>query len=89
MKQVVQTARNIRHAIHDGKIETEIELIFTTVEPRYELGGSRMNAVDQVKTHRFSLCPEAARALSKTLVGYADEAEVEAERLTLASEVQE
>ena len=83
MKQIVQVARNLRYSVNDDRLVPEIELVITTIEPRYELSGTRMNAVDALETHRLFLAPESARMMAENLVSYADEADAQASPLTL------
>jgi hypothetical protein len=76
MKQLITTARNIRHLIHDGKTAPEIEVIIGLSERVAAMHGSDVTLLEACETVRFALVPEAA-----TLIEYADEAEAESELL--------
>jgi hypothetical protein len=81
MKQLITTARNIRHLIHDGKTAPEIEVIIGLSERVAAMHGSDVTLLEACETVRFALVPEAARKVAATLIEYADEAEAESELL--------
>ena len=83
MKQLLTTARNIRHAINDGVLLAEIEIVIGLSERVAKLHGSEVTLLEECETVRFSIGPKAARKVAETLIEYADEADAETERLSL------
>ena len=84
MDTLFMTARNIRHSIHEGKVEPEIEAVLTSYRRDMKfVGGGGVASTERTVTTRLRLSPDAARKFAESLIAWADEAEKEAAMLTL------
>ena len=86
MDSLVAMARNIRHSIVDDCAEPSIELVLTTMERHSRIVGSQLLSVEECETIRFIVSPDGARKLAANLEEWADQAEFEAERITVELE---
>ena len=83
MKQLMTTARNIRHLISDEKVATEIEVVLGLSERVAKPYDAGVIMVRECTTVRFTLSPDTARELATTLIEYADEADEQSAKLHL------
>ena len=86
MKELFSTARNIRHNLAEGVIVPEIEAVLSVYERHVEFVGAGTAQIERCETLRFSLGPKVARKLAGHLMDWADEAEQQAARLSVAKE---
>ena len=86
MKELFSTARNIRHNLVEGVIVPEIEAVLSVYERHVEFVGAGTAQIERCETLRFSLGPKVARKLAGHLMDWADEAEQQAARLSVAKE---
>ena len=80
------TARNISHSIHDNELFPTIEAVLTVSDKSIEyVGGSLVNT-EHTKTIRLEMSPDHARQFARNLGEWADDADEQKSRLTLAPE---
>ena len=81
MEQLCVTARNISHIVDGDEVVSLVEAILTVHCKWHKPDGPQT----EYKTYRIWMNPAAARLLAENLADWADEAEAEANRLTLKS----
>jgi len=86
MKQLSTTARNIRHAVHEDRIITEIEVVLGLTERVARIQGTDVFMSEEMETVRFAMTTGGARGLAEELVKFAEEAEAESGRLSVGDE---
>ena len=84
MNTLLIATTSICHRIYDGKIEPEIEAVFTVCKHQPKLDGPDIVFMRELCNICFRLKPQTARKLAARLLEGVDEAEAEMARLTLA-----
>ena len=88
MKWLQGTSHNVRHGFTEDEkdIKTVIELVVVFSETKSRMLSSKIVRVDAVSDFRVCMTPLEATALAASLVGYAEQAERQAEKIEVKND---